>query len=70
LEPWWEAVKAGTGIVPSKLPGGKDALGGIIAKVNVEIRRAMIDGDEKKQEFYEKLKKKLTDIYNSMPDKE
>jgi hypothetical protein len=69
LEPWWEAVKAGTGIVPTDLPGGKDELGAIIARLNVKIREAMINGNEKDQEFYEQLKKKLTDIYNSMKDK-
>ena len=70
LEPWWEAVKAGTGIVPTDLPGGKDALGVIIAKLNVKIREEMAKGHDKEAEFYEQLKKKLTDIYNSMEDKE
>jgi CRISPR/Cas system endoribonuclease Cas6 (RAMP superfamily) len=38
--------------------------------LNVKIREAMIKGNEKDEEFYEQLKKKLTDIYNSMPDKD
>jgi hypothetical protein len=67
LKPWWEAAKAST-VTFGDLPGGKDALGGVIARLNVEIRNAMINGNEEKREFYEKLKKKLTDIYNSMPD--
>ena len=70
LEPWWEAVKAGTGIVPSKLPGGKDALGAIIARLNVKIREEMANGHDKEAEFYENLKKRLQDIYNSMEDKD
>jgi hypothetical protein len=70
LEPYWEAVKyAVTGSEVSNLPPGKDALGAIIARLNVKIREEAIKGNEKEQEFYEKLKKKLTDIYNSMEDK-
>jgi hypothetical protein len=69
LEPWWEAAKAGTGIVPTDLPGGKDALGLVIAKLNVEIRKEMAAGHDKKAEFYEDLKEKLQKIYNNMPDK-
>jgi hypothetical protein len=69
LEPWWEALKAGTGIVPTDLPGGKDALGLVIAKLNVEIRKEMAKGNDKKAEFYEDFKKKLQEVYNNMPDK-
>ena len=63
-------MKAGTGIVPSKLPGGKDALGAIIARLNVKIREEMANGHDKEAEFYENLKKRLQDIYNSMEDKD
>lgn len=69
LEPWWEAVKAGTGIVPGKLPGGKDALGLIIQRLNRKISEEMANGREKEAEFYENLKKRLQDIYNSMEEK-
>jgi hypothetical protein len=70
LKPWWEAAKAGTGMVPTDLPGGKDALGAIIARLNVKIREEMAKGHDKEAEFYEDFKKRLQDIYNSMPDKE
>jgi hypothetical protein len=68
LKPWWEATKYAVdgSEFAGALPGGKDSLGAIIARLNVEIRNAMINGNEEKREFYEKLKKKLTDIYNSM----
>ena len=61
MEPWWEAAKAGTGIVPTDLPGGKDALGLVIAKLNVEIRKEMAAGHDKKAEFYEDFKEKLAE---------
>ena len=70
LKPLWEALKAGTGIVPTDLPGGKAALGGLMAYLNVKIRKEMANGHEKEAEHYEQLKKKLQDIYNSLEDKE
>lgn len=68
VKPWWEGAKTGTGIVPTDVPEGKDALGVTIAKLNVKIREEMANGHDKEAEFYEKLKKKLTDVYNSMPN--
>lgn len=68
LKPWWEALKTGTGAVPTDLPGGKDSLGAIIARLNVKIRDEMAKGHDNEAEFYEKLKKRLQGIYNSMSD--
>jgi hypothetical protein len=68
VKPWWEGAKTGTGIVPTDVPEGKDALGVVIARLNKLITDEMAKGHDKEAEFYEKLKKKLTDVYNSLPN--
>jgi len=72
LKPWWEAMK---NIVPgsefANLPGGKEVLGVIIARLNKLIVQEQIkdnDGKPNNLEAYEKLKAQLQNIYNSMPD--
>jgi hypothetical protein len=73
LEPWWKAVKpvwegvkTGTGMVPTDLPGGKDVLGGIIARLNKKIADDMAHG--KDTQCYEDLRDVLVKIFNSMKD--
>ena len=71
MKPGWEAAKTGTGMVPTDLPEGKDALGGVIAKLNVKIREECAkDPNGEKCEFYQKFRDKLVDIYNSIEDKD
>ena len=70
LKPWWEALKAGTGIVPTDLPGGKAALGGVITQVNKKIREECSKGNTEKCEFYQDLRDKLVRIYQNMKDDE
>ena len=50
------------------VPGGKAALGLVIAKVNKKIREECSKGNREKSEFYEKLREKLTKIYKNMKE--
>jgi len=68
VKPVWEGVKTGTGMVPTDLPGGKDALGGIIARLNKKIADDMANG--KDTQCYEDLRDVLVKIFNSMKDED
>ena len=64
-------MKAGTGIVPSKLPGGRDVLGAyIIPQVKNKMLEAYKRGNTEEAEFYEDFLNKLTQLYQNMKDKD
>jgi hypothetical protein len=50
------------------LPGGKDALGVVIAKVNRMIREKCGKGNTEECEFYQDLRDKFVRIYQNMKD--
>jgi hypothetical protein len=72
LKPWWEATKYAVdgSEFAGALPGGKDSLGLIIQRLNKKIIEECSKGSQEKCEFYEKLRDKLTNIYQNMRDQE
>jgi hypothetical protein len=71
VKPWWEGAKTGTGMVPTDLPGGKGALGLIIARVDRKISEVCnTAGKEEECKFYEKLRDKLANLHQNMRDEE